>query len=438
MLFLLIPLASCLGPPVAAARGQKEVRKKPKPHTRRIESTGAWAFKRLARAQKALGDGDTAAAMVALDEMKARVERLSAHEQAMMWQTYAYAYSTQEKYEQATQAFEKCLALNALPEQAVINAHYNLAQLYMVEENFPKAIEHFEIWFKAAENPSADAHYMMAAAYTQAGRPKSALPHAKSAVAGSPVPKEAWLELLLSLYFQLDQHREAVGVLRKLIASYPKKPYWMQLAATYTELDDKKKALATMELAEEQGYLTSENEVRNLVQLYLNNGIPYRAAQTIEKAMEDGRLPRTSKNEELLANTLLNARERERAIEPLEKAAALSDDGNLYVRLGQVHMAEERWGAARIALRKALQKGDVRHAGNVYLMIGIANASESRWPEAKKAFRAAQKYSKSAKSASQWLDHIEDELTLDAYEEQLEPATEGGASAAGGAAGRSS
>jgi tetratricopeptide (TPR) repeat protein len=225
---------------------------------------------------------------------------------------------------------------------------------------------------------------------------------------------------LLSLHFQLQQYRDATEVLKKLIVSFPKKSYWMQLAAAYTELDDKKKALATMELAEDQGFLQSENEVRNLIQLYLYNDVPYQAARTIEKAIADGRLPNNAKNQEMLANTWLHAREREKAIGPLERAAEMSGDGNLYVRLGQVHIAEERWGPARAALAKALGKGGVRDAGNVHLMLGIANASESRWDEAKKAFSAARKYDNSATSAGQWLAHIEEELTLDEYEEDLE------------------
>ncbi len=409
-----------LGPSVGGAKDKESRREKPKPQTRRIESTGKFAFKRLERAQKALADGKPGEALVALNELKARLEKLSEHEKAMMWQTFGYAYSSQERYPQAIGAFEKCLELEGLPPQSLINLRYNLAQLYLVEENFPKAIEHFEIWFKSAENPTADAHYMMAAAYTQAERPREALPYAKKAVAKASAPKEPWLQLLLSLHFRFEQYGDATGVLKKLIARFPKKQYWIQLAAAYTELDDKKKALATMELAEAQGFLSSRNEVRNLVQLYLYNDIPFRAAVLLEKAIGDGRLANDAKTQELLANTWLHAREREKATGPLERAAEMSDNGNLYVRLGQVHVAEERWGPARSALSKALSKGGLRDAGNVHLLLGIANASESRWEPARKAFSAARKYDKSAKSASQWLAHIDEELALDQYEADLE------------------
>jgi tetratricopeptide (TPR) repeat protein len=196
----------------------------------------------------------------------------------------------------------------------------------------------------------------------------------------------------------------------------------MQLAAVYTEVEDMKKALATMELAESQGFLTSENELRNLIQLYLLNEIPYRAALAIESAIAKGRLANDAKNQELLANTWLQARDRDRAVAPLERAAEMAGDGNLFVRLGQLHVSEERWDAARSALSKALQKGGLRDAGNVHLMLGIANASEERWQDAERAFRAARQYDQSAKAAAQWLDHIAEELTLADYEKELENA----------------
>ncbi len=405
-----------------AAKEPEKRREKPKPETQRVESTGKFAFTRLERAQKALAAGKPTEALAALNELQAKLDSLSDHEKAMMWQTFAYAYSAQERYGPAAEAFEKCLAVNVLPPAAVLNARYNLAQLYMVQENYGKAIQNFEIWFKSAENPNADAYYMMAAAYAQAERPREALPYAQKAVAKAPAPKEPWLQMVLSLQFQLNQHREATDTLQKLIAHFPKKTYWMQLAAAYNEIDDKKKALATMKVAERNGFLTTENELRNLIQLYLLNDIPYRAAVTIERAIAAGRLANDAKNQELLANAWLQARESERAIAPLERAAEMSGDGNLYVRLGQVHVSEDGWSGARSALSKALQKGGVRDAGNVHLMLGIANASEERWQDAERAFRAALRYDQSAKAAAQWLDHIADEVVLANYEKDLQHA----------------
>jgi tetratricopeptide (TPR) repeat protein len=416
-----------LAVPGVAKDKKDEPRAKPKPQTRRVESSGKWAFKRLQIAQDALAEGKM---NEALAEMQGRLEKLSPNEKAIMWQTYGYAYSQQERYAQAAEAFEKCIATEGLPEPAILNTRFNLAQLYLVQEKYKKAIEQFEIWFAAAENPSPDAHYMLAAAYTQAEMISKALPHAKNAVAKSPEPKESWLQLLLSLHFQLKQYRDATGVLRKLIDRFPRKTYWMQLAAAYSELDDRKNALATMELAYEQDFLVAESEIMNLVQLYLFNLVPYEAAELLERELASGKVSSTSKNWELLANAWLHARERKKALQPLERAAELYDDGNLYARLGQVYVAEEDWANARRALAAALRKGKLRNTGNIHLMLGIANASDSRWEEARKAFVAAEKFEKSRKVAAEWITHVDEELTLKEYEKELEEAQEAADAAA--------
>jgi len=399
---------------------ESKPRPKPKPQTRRVESSGKWAFTRLSRAQEALAAGKSGEALAALNELKGRLDRLSASEKAMMWQSFGYAYTQQEQYGAGIDAFEKCLAeKGGLPEQAVVNTRYNLAQLYLAQENYAKAIENFEIWFAAAENPSADAHYMLAAAYSQAEQPSKALPHARQAVAKAPAVKEPWLQLLLSLDFQLKEYGEAASVLRKLIAAFPKKTYWMQLGSVYLESGDRKRALATMELAYEQGFLSSESELKNLVQLYLFNELPYAAAKLMEKELAAGRITSNVANWEMLGNTWLQARERKRAIPALERAAELSDDGNLFARLGQTHAAEEDWPAARKALASALAKGGLRDPADIQLLLGIANASESHWKEARGAFAAAQKYDKTRGAATEWLRHIDEELTLDEYEKSL-------------------
>jgi tetratricopeptide (TPR) repeat protein len=411
---------------LASTAGGEEAkpRPKPKPQTRRVESSGKWAYTRLSRAQEALAAGKTAQALTSLNEMKGKLDSLSANEKAMMWQSFGYVYSQQEQYAQAVDSFEKCLAEGALPEQAVVNTRYNLAQLYLVLEKYQKAIENFEIWFAAAENPSADAHYMLAAAYSQAEQPSKALPYARKAVAKAPAPKEAWLQLLLSLDFQLKEYGDATSVLRALIATFPKKTYWLQLAAAYSELGDRKRALATMELAYEQGFLTQEGELKNLAQLYLFNELPFAAAVLLEKELAAHRIASNVGNWQMLADTWLQARERKRAIPALERAAELSDDGNLYARLGQVHAAEEDWPAARKSLAAALAKGGLRDPADAQLMLGIANASESRWKEARTAFAAAQKYEKTRGAAAEWLQHIDEELTLDGYEKALEEGRE--------------
>ena len=65
----------------------------------------------------------------------------------------------------------------------------------------------------------------------------------------------------------------------------------------------------------------------------LYHGRPYRAAVLLEASMADESVERDAKSLELLANSWLMARENSRAVEPLTKAAELSEKGDVYVAM---------------------------------------------------------------------------------------------------------
>lgn len=405
---LILALALAFGAPEAEAR---DPRPTPSTQTRKAQAVGRWAFEKLETAHKLLEQEKYGEVLEVLADMERR-RGLSELEQALMWQTYGYAYSSQEKYKEATEAFEKSLAAGGLEPAVAQNITYNMAQLYVMLENYDRAVELFGQWFAEAEKPNASAHYMYAIALMQKGDVDAAIPHAEQAVSKSSSPKESYLGLLLALYFETKNYEKAVPVVEKLVQNFPKEVYWKQLSALYAEQGNNKKALGALELAYYQGYLDEENEILNLAQLYLYNEVPYRAAQIVQEGLESGRVKGDAVSWQILADSFLQAREREKALEPLGKAAELAEDGNLYVRLAQLYLGEEQWSAARGALQKALQKGGVRNVGQVHLLLGIAYASDKQWEAAERSFKTAEGYSESERMAAAWIANLEREKAL--------------------------
>ena len=423
-LMLLCAAFLAFGPGEAMGQG----REKPKPQTKKVKSVGKWAYKRLNEAHEALAAEKYGEAISTLNEMKGN-SKLNEHEQALMWQTFGYVYSAQGKYKQSVDAFEKCLALGGLPEVAQLNTMYNLAQLYVVRESYQKAADTFGKWFAVSQNPPAEAHYMYAIPLLQLKRKKQALEQAEQALAKAKTPKEPWLQLALSLYFENKRYKDAARVLEILVTRFPKKQYWMQLSAVYSEMNQHKKALGALEMAYLQGMLQDDRELTNLAQLYLYNEVPYKAARVLEKGMADGHVKGTAKAYELLANSWLNARERDKAMKPLERAAKASSKGQLYLRLAQVQIDREQWAPARNSLRMALAKGGLPDRGAAQFLLGIAAVSDSQWEEAKTAFEASAEYEDRKQSSLEWLAHIEQEQMAEA-EEAAEAAAEAEAAAA--------
>lgn len=402
--------------PLESAHAQSERAKKRKEKEkakkeRKNFATGEWAFKKLGAAHEALEEENYAEALSVLKEMEKR-KSLNDHERALMYQTFAFVYSSQGKYKQAIPFFEKCLAQDAMPESAMLQTQYNLGQLYMSVERFRDALKILEPWIKQADNPSASAYYIVGMAHVQLDDAKRALPYARMAVKKSKKPRESYLQMALALEFENKNYKHVARLLEVLITYFPKKSYYLQLSAVYAELGRDRNALSAMELAYEQGLLTSENELVRIAQAYLYHEVPYRAAVILDKGITEGKIEANAKNLQSLGDAWLHARELERALPPLQKAAAKSGDGNLFVRIAQVHLERGENAQAVSALKKGLAKGGLDDPGNAYLLVGIAHASEKRFGPAREAFAKAGNYEKNRAAAAQWTKHVDQQESI--------------------------
>jgi tetratricopeptide (TPR) repeat protein len=365
--------------------------------------------KKLTKAMEHLQAEEYGPAAEILNPMAKRSEKYNPYERALVFQILGFVESSQERYEKALDYFERCLAEDALPEGGQLSTRFNTAQLYLATEQYAKAAKTLELWFEEAESPNSVAYYLLAIAYYQTGSVDRAISPAKQAVAISDKPKEPWLQLLAGLYFEKNQYKNALEPLKQLVIMYPRKSYWTQLSALYSQLDREEEALATLQLAYDQDLLDRDTELRQLAQLYLHHGLPYRAAFVLEKGLTDEIVESDAESWEMLANSWLMAQELERALEPLARAAQLAESGDGYVRLGQVHLEREEWDQASAALATGLEKGDLDDPGGANLLLGIAFYHQHELERARKHFVAARSSESSEKSARRWLELMDQE-----------------------------
>ena len=111
----------------------------------------------------------------------------------------------------------------------------------------------------------------------------------------------------------------------------------------------------------------------------------------------------------LVSNCYIAARENERALEPLTKAAELSPDGDMYMLLGQMHLQRDRFAAALDALEKSLAKAKPEQRGPVNLLIGVAQLGAEHLDAAERAFRAAHGDEKVRRAADSYLKYLEEQ-----------------------------
>jgi tetratricopeptide (TPR) repeat protein len=265
---------------------------------------------------------------------------------------------------------------------------------------------------------------MYAIALTQKRQARKAIPWILKAIDGSAAPKEAWLQLASSLYFETKQYKKAAGVLEILVARFPKKNYFIQLAALSNELGNEARALAVLELAYHQKMLNQDSEYRNLAQLYMTREIPYQAGRVMQKGMKAGIVKKDRKAYDLLAQAWLLARERELALPALKESAARGKDGNAYIRLAQLYLDQAEWADAQEALASAVKKGELRNEAMAHLLQGITFFNLEQYEEARDAFFEAREFDKTKASAEQWLSQVGRHIPVEIEEEKEEEVVE--------------
>jgi tetratricopeptide (TPR) repeat protein len=399
----LLTLVFALGV-VGSAEAAKRKKKEEK-DTGKNFTVNEQMYKKLTAAYEALEANDYNQAATILKELEKRAKRLNPYEIAVVYRMLGQTEAGQAKYNEALVYFEKCLVGEALPHAQSLTILFGIAQLYMATEEFDKAIQTLDRWFGQVEAPSGNAYYLLAAAYYQLEQIEKAIVPAETAIKVSKKPKPPWLQLLVGLYYDTKQYPKAVKPLETLIMIDPKKSYWTLLSGLYSHLELEEKSLAVLQLAYAQGYLAKNSELRSLAQLYLYHDLPYRAGLVLEKAKEDGFVEEDADYWEMLANSWLRAREIDRALEPLQTGAEVSEKGDLYARLGQLYLEREQWKDASEALKSAIEKGDLHDEATTHLLLAISFYHQKQYQNAIKHLKAARRSETETirKSANQWL-----------------------------------
>jgi len=379
----------------------EEEEKKPPP-----QSIDAATGKILTEAIEALNAENYSAATQAISKIK--LDGLSPYERSRVEQILATIDHSQDKYASARGHLEAAITAGGLNEVEISQTKYQIAQLFLAEEKWKEGAAALEDWFATAPKPNSAAYYLLAVAYYQQELYDRALAPAQKAVDLAEKPQASWIELVLALHLQQEHWREAAPLLTRLIDMYPdKKTYWQQLSSVYGQLGEYPKALAIMQLAYGAGLLNSDDDVKRLADLLLFNNVPYRCAQLLEEAMTKKIVKGDSKLYEKQANCWIAAREFKRSIEPLSRAAEMSGNGALYVRLGEVQVQRSDWSGASEALSKGLKKGGLKNTGDAQLLLGIALYNQKKLTEAGAWFERAKSSAKSRKTAEGYLQLIQ-------------------------------
>jgi len=412
-------LSVSLSSPVLAQSDKKEGRK-----TKQTVAMSQPVYEKLLEIQELVEAESYGEAQIKITELQQGKKKLSPYETAQIWNLSAYNYYLQEDYPGAIRAYENVLKQPELPEALQQSTLKTLAQLEFTIEDYPAALEMIKRLMAIVAEPAADVFMLLGQAHFQMGNYQLAIEPITTAInmfkEQGRVPRENWLLLLRVCYWELKDFPNMLIVLEELIEAYPKDNYILTLAGVYSELGDTKKQLALTESLYEGGYIDGKLHAVNLANLYLLHGVPVKAAKVLDKELAAENIPADVRNLRLLSQAWYSAREDRKAIPPLRRAAEISDDGELYIRLAQSYINLEMWNEAAEAAQKGLALGGLKRADQANIMHGMALFNQKKFSQASRSFRAAGRDDRSKRASQQWIRYVESEIRRrDTLEQEL-------------------
>lgn len=318
---------------------------------------------------------------------------LTDSDKAQMYYYFAYIDSVNDDLKSAKKNYKKFLSIEDADPRLKSNVISMLGQLSYSEGNYKTAIDYMEQWISMENNPSSLGFDIIAASYWQLKDKKKALKFSERALcvakANKSKPKESTYNLLIALYNENERIKDMLPLFEELVRFYPKKRYWTQLSGVYGELKEEKKQLSSLEAAHDQRLLDKETEYVSLYQLLMRAEAPLKAARVIEYGLNNDFVEENEKHLKYLAQGWHMAQELDKAEPVYEKAALKSDEGELYVFLGQIYLATDRYNKAKQALQLGLKKGKLKDPVTVNILLGQVAYELQDFEDATKFFRTA-------------------------------------------------
>ncbi|MDG2176181.1 MAG: hypothetical protein P8M72_08650 [Gammaproteobacteria bacterium] len=337
-------------------------------------------------------------------------DRLNDREKFVMWQFYANLYQIQEQYPQAIQAYVEMLNLDNLTQEQVEQTLYYLGSLYYVEENFREAIDYFIQYNDFAIEPNEDVYYRIGTGYYQLEEFQESIPfilrnmeilRAKN----EEISKNTY-DLLRALYFNVEDYEAAYQVLRESVVLFDEQGDWVLLPAVLGQVERFTEQAQSYYVVDTLGHLDSDSQLVNLAAQLYNNDYPYGCARIMERGMSDGIIEQDEDNLKFLSTCYQIAREDAKAVEPLERAAEMSEDGDSYARLGRIYSTLGDFEKSVEAFDLALEKGDLDREDQVQLSRTRSFLELNRYDEGLAAAREARSDERSEDTADTWIAHL--------------------------------
>lgn len=363
-------------------------------------------YRQLARVHELLGDGKLDDALADLDRIGTR--NLGPYELAQVHQTLGFIHAQQGRDDDALAAFERCIALDALPTFAQQGVVFSVARYYAGQARYRESNQTAMRWFRFAPEPGADAYMLVGVNHVQQDDLPAGLPYVRRANAIAP-PREAWMRVELAILVETGQREAAIALAEEIVNLWPDKArHYETLAGLLLDAGEDARALSVLSVPWLADLFREERQILTLARLNLHLNNPARGAAVLAAALGDGRVPPTVANLELLLNAWSAARETAQAAAVTDQLAATAEHGEYHLRRALLDSEDGDWPGVAAAAEQALAKGGLARPGEAWVLHGVALAEMARFPAALEAFEGAMREGPEAtrRNAEAWMRYV--------------------------------
>ncbi|MEH6588003.1 MAG: tetratricopeptide repeat protein [Halioglobus sp.] len=318
-------------------------------------------------------------------------------------------YVQQKDYVSAIEYYEQALMTEGLSDVANREMLRELAQVYLLDENYRQAAVVLQRALDIDLVPDARDFLLLAQAQYRLTDYVAVVAALDGIQANGLRLELQQMHQALALYYRAGAFEQCEGILKQLLKIEPGNPEnWHQLASVYLQQNKRKQALDHLNLALEKKVPFTDAELLLLVDLQAINGNPHGAATILQSAIEQDVLPADAANQKKLFELWLQARERDKARTALERAARASGDTELYLYLAQLQMEDQEWQPMQATLLAACSEQlQDRYVSRANLLLGVSLLKQGRETEARRAFINATLIGGANAQAAQWLSYME-------------------------------
>lgn len=270
-------------------------------------------------------------------------KELNNYEKSYILQTLANIAINQDDYKKTAKYYEEIIKLKSFEEKNLEKIKLSLAKIYLSINKYDKSVKLLETLLNSKTLPKSDIYEnLLYATYYKKDFRKS-ISYSKELFNLNKKKKESWYQIIYSSYVELKQYPKAINTLKIMVKKWHgNETYWLQLIALYQETKNYKKALSTFELAYKKNGVDPKKNTLYFVNILVENGLYYKAAQQIEKGLQKAYLKDNKRNFELLVSCYDYAKQKDKVINILANSK-FAKTVKYQLLLGNIYYNQEKF-----------------------------------------------------------------------------------------------